>query len=647
MFLLSRASWRLALGGLAAFAAWGVWAENTLVPTGVESPLAASLPGDQVFARAAFNAAKGFVVWQDNFIDGDGSGIGIRRLDRSLVGELGSFRVNAGVAGNQDNPQIAMLKDGGAVVVWQGGTGPAPRIYGRFLAADGTFATGDLQISTYDGGRQENPQVAVLSDGSCVVAWASYGQDGSYDAVVAQRLSAQGQKVGAEFIVNERTLLNQRSPAVAALAEGRFAVAWISEKENRIGTTIVGEEGYQQTDTAGPLHDVSVMVRVYDAAGPVGGETQANQTKYLCANPVLAAGPLGGFVVAWSSHVGKIKVAEVESAHGWDVAARAFGADGQPTGEEKVLNERTFGDQYLPGIVAFGRNFLSTWNSLGQDGSREGVYARVLSETGVPVEPEFQVNTTTAGPQKLPSVAADDGGRVMVVWSSAMGGVASFDLFAQRYAASEQLQAPGKPFVSALSSSKLSVAWPDLSAIGAVSYEVYVDGATAPVAVSANYWTAEKLQPARAYSIRLSYVTASGARSPLSEAAVGTTWGVDDNFDGLPDDWQEACWKTSDPSRWPGKDVDTDGDGATNLQEFLAGTNPLDPAKVLRLRWTGTPAAQLHWNTEKGSIYQVEVSHDLKTWTKVGAPRFAADTTDGIAASQEDGKAVYRVIRVR
>ncbi len=44
----------------------------------------------------------------------------------------------------------------------------------------------------------------------------------------------------------------------------------------------------------------------------------------------------------------------------------------------------------------------------------------------------------------------------------------------------------------------------------------------------------------------------------------------DDDNDGLPDDY-EALHGISDP------DADADGDGKTNLQEYQAGTNPLDP----------------------------------------------------------------------
>lgn len=133
----------------------------------------------------------------------------------------------------------------------------------------------------------------------------------------------------------------------------------------------------------------------------------------------------------------------------------------------------------------------------------------------------------------------------------------------------------------------------------------------------------------------------------MSAVATGTTWGEDANFDGLPDDWQAAYWGP-DPSKWPAPNVDSDGDGASNAQEFLAGTNPTDKSSVLKMGWLTLPSGtQLTWNTQQGLIYQVQVSNDLRQWANLGQPRFAAGKTDSIPAGSDGGKAIYRVIRVR
>ena len=81
--------------------------------------MAGLLPGDQVFPQIAISSSGGYLVWQDNVTDGDGLGISALRLNSNLSGTLGVFRVNEQGRGDQQNPKVALLKNGGAVFVWQ------------------------------------------------------------------------------------------------------------------------------------------------------------------------------------------------------------------------------------------------------------------------------------------------------------------------------------------------------------------------------------------------------------------------------------------------------------------------------------------------------------------------------------------------
>jgi hypothetical protein len=148
------------------------------------------------------------------------------------------------------------------------------------------------------------------------------------------------------------------------------------------------------------------------------------------------------------------------------------------------------------------------------------------------------------------------------------------------------------------------------------------------------------------HTFRLEYVLRDGRRSALSTVAVGGTWGEDANFDGLPDDWQALYWGLN-PLTWPTASADGDGDGATNLQEFLAGTNPGSRDSSLRLAMIRTAQGLwLNWNTEPGSVYQVQTSTNATTWQTVGATRFAPGVVDGVPAGGSDVR-LYRIIRLR
>ena len=258
------------------------------------------------------------------------------------------------------------------------------------------------------------------------------------------------------------------------------------------------------------------------------------------------------------------------------------------------------------------------------------------------------MNTTTVSQQINPTVASDGNGRFLAAWTGFVGGVASFELQAQRYAADIQpLAPPDAPFVTVLSSNALSITWPELAGFDVASYEVYADGAaTATAVITDNWWNLTGLAPATVHSFRLAYVLTDGQRSPLSESATGTTYGAASTWGGIPQEWM-ADHFGADILLWPSPEIDSDLDGASNRDEFLAGTDPTDPNSVLRMRLEATAqGAFLHWNTQPGLIYQVEHSTDFQAWSDVGGRRFAAGTLDSMLVGLSNA-GYYRVMRVR
>jgi hypothetical protein len=70
------------------------------------------------------------------------------------------------------------------------------------------------------------------------------------------------------------------------------------------------------------------------------------------------------------------------------------------------------------------------------------------------------------------------------------------------------------------------------------------------------------------------------------------------------------------------KQSDADGDGSSNLAEYLAGTNPLDPDSVLRItatEWRGPSQIALQFQCSSGKSYGVYYSSDLHSWQEVTA----------------------------
>ena len=173
-----------------------------------------------------------------------------------------------------------------------------------------------------------------------------------------------------------------------------------------------------------------------------------------------------------------------------------------------------------------------------------------------------------------------------------------------------------------------------------------MDGATTPTAVTtSNVWTmtaANGLTTNSTHSFQVDYVTTDGRRSPISPSASGTTWsGL--NWGGIPYEWMAEFFggyygvpPTYHTNGWTSPNLPPPNSPPgvpTLLQLFLSGGIPYDPATWLQTVLTPTSKGQfyLSWNTQPGLTYQVQVKTNLiAAWSNLGAPRFAADTTDSI-----------------
>ena len=599
-------------------------AQGNYVPEGSEYPITGILHGEQVQPQVSIKPSGGYLIWRDNITDGSGYGISARKIDGSLNSTLSSFQVNQQGQGDQERPAVSLLNDGGAVFVWQGGLQGFQHIYARFFSATTGFLTGDILVGSTTNRNQTEAVVTTLTNGNAVVAYASINQanSGSLQDIYFQILTPAGVKVGSEERANQSYIaFNQRSVAIAPLKDGRFVVVWISEQ--------------QQFENS-----ADVRARVFTAEGiAVGGELLINSGTNICANPSVAPAADGGFAVTWMQRDLQ------NSVNKWDVFVRPVSAAGF-NGTERRVNTWTAGDQLVPKIAAMDTDYLVTWTSMAQDGSKDGVYGQFLRGDGALLENEFRVNTTTVENQQYPVIASDGAARFLVVWKGYVGGNAVCDFFAQRYVnLSQPLAAPGAPIVSILSSSSLSVSWPAVSGLSVANYEVFADGAaTATVAVTNTYWTVTGLAPASVHSYRLAYVLLDGRRSPLSVATPATTYGAGAYY-GIPFEWMSQFnWGTG----WPTVQFDSDGDGMSNWDEFLAGTNPTDANSVLRVRLQPTGQGLfLNWNTQAGLIYQVwSATAPGGPWTKVGQPRFAADTVDSMYVGGSNAR-FYRIERLR
>jgi hypothetical protein len=303
----------------------------------------------------------------------------------------GEFQVNTYTTGLQRYGVVAASPDGSFVIAWTSfeQDGSNGGVFARRFDRTGTPLGFEFRVNTYTTSDQSLPTIASDALGNFVIVWSSFPQDGSNVGVFGQRFSATGGALGAEFRVNTYTTGYQGNPAVAAAAGGAFVVTWAGG--NSSNQTVAGQR--------------------FDAAGNrLGGEFQVSaQTGGLLNQPAVAVTTDGGFVVVWSGYGSG-------DNNSTGIFGRRYDASGDALGGQFLVNATTAGRQFGPSITTQGDDgdFVVSW--WGNDESYYGIFAQRFDAAGGPTGGELKIDTFD-GNQSRPSVSAGRRG-FMVVWNA-------------------------------------------------------------------------------------------------------------------------------------------------------------------------------------------------------------------------------------
>jgi hypothetical protein len=170
------------------------------------------------------------------------------------------------------------------------------------------------------------------------------------------------------------------------------------------------------------------------AAAPVGVETLVNSTTAgtqttATAQPgtaqSIAADGSGNYVVTWTG----------TDSSGTGVLAQLYDASGNPIGSEFQVNTTTAGPEQ-DATVARSSNgqFAIFWSANASAPSGDlGIYGQLFDASGNPIGGELHANTYTSNNQQFPSVAMDANGNFVVVWQSQGEDGSGWGVYGQRF----------------------------------------------------------------------------------------------------------------------------------------------------------------------------------------------------------------------
>lgn len=616
-------AWRKrALYGFSISASLVIAQAANFSPVGSEYSLSSGLVGDQMNSKLTLGTNGGWIVWEDNAIDGNGLGIGALALQPNLSGGFSPIKVNSEVGSDQNSPDVITLPGGSTIFGWLSGVPGNQSLKTRALSSSG-FGSADISIGS--GGSVKDFTLAASASGGAWIAWTEdVGNPLTGQDVFLQELNTSGATQGAIVQLNSTTVEMQRDVSLAVQPNGDLLAMWISQSQ-------VGQ------------NKVNVIGRWFDSNGsPLTPEfVLGDRADFLNGDPALAVDIDGLTVIVWVGFD-----LSNTNGDGWDIYATTINPLETTVGSILKLNQYSLGAQVKPAVSVIDGDALVVWESLGQDGDREGIFGSVIDLSLNINSSEFQVNKTSVSQQLSPAVS-NDGNQFLVTWNSFVGGNDSFEILGQRFGkVGPQLQV-GAPFVAAMDSSRLTVSWPTIDGFDVEEYLVYVDGSNNPITTSVNFLTVGGFAPASTHTFKIGARIIGDVSVDLSPENSGVTYGSDSNFDGIPDDWQAAHW-SGPSSGWPSGGVDSDGDGASNVYEFLAGTDPMDSSSVLKTEMLlGIHGYRLQWNTQPGAVYEVQHSLDFSSWDKISNPRLALDAVDSVSLNQIGATGYFRVVRLR
>lgn len=328
---------------------------------------------------AALSDGGWVTAWQAS--DGSGNGIFMQHYDAAGQAIGDEVRVNTVSSGNQSNPSLLALADGGWVLAWQSPDGSGNGIFMQHYDAAGQALGDQSRINTNASGEQNNPSLTALFDGGWLLSWQSSG------GFFVQHYDAEGLAVGQQALFRPNGI-NPSALSLMALDDGGWLAVWKTSTLQ---------------DFVGDGNHPTFHMQRYDAEGAAVGSEMLPTMPIFSPSALMHTTALadGGWLVTDNAGF-----------------AQRYDAEGLAVGEPTIFENQTSPSATATALTDGG--WVFAWQA--PDASGQGIFMQHYDADGQAVGSETQVNIDVVGDQSNPSLTSLADGGWLVGWSDSLGG---------------------------------------------------------------------------------------------------------------------------------------------------------------------------------------------------------------------------------